>query len=264
MHHLEQQQSPKWSCIPIPKPSHSTPLHSPARAHLKPNLNHPKAQPSTSCIPKSNPIPFPSTPTVMADQLLGHLTSFNDHRPFRQTGTSSEFHTCPHISNGGDETHSARPTGTNENAISKHSTSSPDTAADKTKHDSQYNAIFCTQTALNPLMSEASSQLGITPLSPESITYTPGTPTSSPTSSTSSPSDSSSSPDSPTPSQAESDMSTDSTWSTRQLHPRLPITYNDRVLIKLHGRLQIHTLNNVLLPLPTEDTYSMKKESPTA
>ena len=38
--------------------------------------------------------------------------------------------------------------------------------------------------------------------------------------------------------------------------PRLPITYNKTVLMKIHGRSQSRTLNNVSMPLPTSDTHS--------
>ena len=34
--------------------------------------------------------------------------------------------------------------------------------------------------------------------------------------------------------------------------------------MNLHGRLQIQTLNNVLLSLPTDDTHSDQEESPMA
>ena len=51
MQHLEPQQSPKLSCIPIPKPSCSAPLCSQARAHPNPNFHHPKVQLHTAALP---------------------------------------------------------------------------------------------------------------------------------------------------------------------------------------------------------------------
>ena len=47
--------------------------------------------------------------------------------------------------------------------------------------------------------------------------------------------------------------------STQQLQPRLPITYNEAALTRLHGRLQIWTLNCTSIPLPP----SSNEESPT-
>ena len=48
--------------------------------------------------------------------------------------------------------------------------------------------------------------------------------------------------------------------STRQLCPRLPITYTEAALMKLHGRLQIRMLNSISIPLPIKD--SDQEESP--
>ena len=47
--------------------------------------------------------------------------------------------------------------------------------------------------------------------------------------------------------ETESVCSIYSTWTTRQLCQRLAITYNEMAYMKLHSRLQIWTLNNVLL-----------------
>ena len=228
MYHPEPQLFPNLSCIPIPKPSHSAPLHSHAKAHPKPN---PKAQSpnshmpqlSLSHAPQPNPVPSPSTPTVMVDQLLGHLTSFNDHRPSKHTGTINKFHTFQHISNVNNAMPRARPTGIGKDTSSKHRC----ITGDKTEHDSQCDASSHPRTASDPLTPEASSQLGMTTSLLEPITFTHETPASSLMSSALSPSDLSYalSPGSPMFSKAESDNSTESTQSTRHL-------------IKLHGRLK--------------------------
>ena len=48
--------------------------------------------------------------------------------------------------------------------------------------------------------------------------------------------------------------------SERSLRPRIPISYNETLLQRLHRRPQVRTLNNLSLPLPissdedTEDT----------
>ena len=61
----------------------------------------------------------------------------------------------------------------------------------------------------------------------------------------------------------ESICSSQSTQLTRQLHPRLPITYNKIALVKLQGRSHIQMLNNVSLPFPS-DTDGDQEKSPTA
>ena len=55
-----------------------------------------------------------------------------------------------------------------------------------------------------------------------------------------------------------------STQSIRQFQPRLPIMYNEMALMKLHGRTQIQMLNNISLPLPSDDTNSEWEKSPMA
>ena len=61
-------------------------------------------------------------------------------------------------------------------------------------------------------------------------------------------------------SEPESHGSTESSWSTRQLQVRHPITCNERNLTKLNCRLQIQTFNNISLPLPAEETDSTDDE----
>ena len=66
-------------------------------------------------------------------------------------------------------------------------------------------------------------------------------------------------------SSSSDDESIASTMSDRQLRPRAPISYNETVLRKLHGQLQVRTCNNLSIPLPTdsseEDTDSESKET---
>ena len=47
---------------------------------------------------------------------------------------------------------------------------------------------------------------------------------------------------------ADSSCSAHTMQSIRQLHPSLPVTYNKAGLMKLHGWLQMRTLNNILIP----------------
>ena len=53
--------------------------------------------------------------------------------------------------------------------------------------------------------------------------------------------------------------------SDRQLRPQAPISYNETVLRKLHGQLQVRMCNNCSIPLPTdsseEDTDSESEET---
>ena len=57
-----------------------------------------------------------------------------------------------------------------------------------------------------------------------------------------------------------------STASKRTVRPRIPISYNETLLQRLHGRPQIKTLNNLSIPLPdssdedTEDTEELSHE----
>ena len=238
------------------------------------NSNCPKAQASPSHIPWPqlqhtpwlDPIPLPSTPMVMVDQLLGHPTFLSDHRPSRHTGTSSKFHTCQCISNADSTTPSTRPIGTNEDTVTKHSACSPYTTVYKASHYSKYDASTHPGTASDPLTPKAPFQPGMTPSLLEPTTCTLKTPASSPPSSTSNPSESSSSaliPGLPMPSEGMPDISTELTQSTKQLFPRLCITCHERALMKLCGRTQIHTFN-ILLPLPTNDTDNTEEESSTA
>ena len=53
-----------------------------------------------------------------------------------------------------------------------------------------------------------------------------------------------------------SDSSLASTTSDRQLRPRYPISYNEKLLARLHGLPQIKTLNNLSIPLPSSDSNS--------
>ena len=66
-------------------------------------------------------------------------------------------------------------------------------------------------------------------------------------------------------SSSSDDESIASTMSDRQLRPRVPISYNEPVLRKLHGQPQVRTCNNLSIPLPTdsseEDTNSESKET---
>ena len=55
-------------------------------------------------------------------------------------------------------------------------------------------------------------------------------------------------------SQSTSDSSLVSTTSDRQLRPRYPISYNEKVLARLHGLPQVKTLNNLSIPLPSSDS----------
>ena len=45
-----------------------------------------------------------------------------------------------------------------------------------------------------------------------------------------------------------------STKSDRQLRPRVPISYNETVLQRLHGQPQVRTFNNLSIPLPGDST----------
>ena len=49
--------------------------------------------------------------------------------------------------------------------------------------------------------------------------------------------------------------------SDRQLRPRYPINYNEKVLTKLHGLLQIKTFNNLSIPLPVTESESEEDEN---
>ena len=50
------------------------------------------------------------------------------------------------------------------------------------------------------------------------------------------------------------DESITSTTSDRQLRPRVPISYNETVLQRLHGQPQVRTFNNLSIPLPGDST----------
>ena len=66
-------------------------------------------------------------------------------------------------------------------------------------------------------------------------------------------------------SSASDDESIASTISDRQLRSWVPVSYNKKVLRKLHGQPQVRTCNNLSIPLPTdsseEDTNSESKET---
>ena len=53
-----------------------------------------------------------------------------------------------------------------------------------------------------------------------------------------------------------SDSSLASTTSNRQLRPRYPISYNEKLLARLHGIPQVKSLNNPSIPLPSNDSNS--------
>ena len=53
-----------------------------------------------------------------------------------------------------------------------------------------------------------------------------------------------------------SDSSLASTTNDRQLRPRYPITYNEKLLARLNRIPQVKTLNNLSIPLPTSDSES--------
>ena len=55
--------------------------------------------------------------------------------------------------------------------------------------------------------------------------------------------------DTPSTSSRESNTSTRSTASDRQLRPRIPISYNETFLTCLQERPQVKTLNNISIPL---------------
>ena len=99
-----------------------------------------------------------------------------------------------------------------------------------------------------PKMTSTSSPSGYIALSPLSLTA------SSSSSNTSTPSSSDDEADSP--------HSAHFSQSTRKLCPRLLITYNETVLMKIHGRLQIWMLNSISLPLLLNN--SDEEESPMA
>ena len=200
-------------------------------------------------------MPLPCTPTVIVNQHLSHLTSLNDHRPSRHTGTSNEFHTCQNINNTDNTTPSTRPTGINKKAIGKHSTSSLDTTADKTEHDSQCDALSHPRTASDPLMLKASSQPGMTPSSPKPINSTHETPAA---------------PQCPVPqallTQAMAHQHpTNRVWQQHRVDlvyqavvPVILINYNERALRKLHGRPLAYCMswrNSTTTALPRKFTY---------
>ena len=51
-----------------------------------------------------------------------------------------------------------------------------------------------------------------------------------------------------------SDSSLPSTTSDRQLRPRYPISYNEKLLSRLNRILQVRALNNLLIPIPASDS----------
>ena len=53
-----------------------------------------------------------------------------------------------------------------------------------------------------------------------------------------------------------SDSSLASTASDRQLRPRYPISYNEKLLARLHGLPQVITFNNLSIPLPSSNSNS--------
>ena len=66
-------------------------------------------------------------------------------------------------------------------------------------------------------------------------------------------------------SSSSDDESIATTMSDRQLRPRIPISYNETVLKKLHGQPQVRMCNSLSIPLPTdsskEDTDSESEET---
>ena len=53
-----------------------------------------------------------------------------------------------------------------------------------------------------------------------------------------------------------SDNSLASTTSNRQLRPRYPISYNEKLLARINGIPQVKALNNLSIPLPSSDSDS--------
>ena len=96
------------------------------------------------------------------------------------------------------------------------------------------------------------------PSSPATTSTDPETETTSTDTTTDTSSDASSSDDTMSTS---SEISTTSTMSDRQLRPRYPINYNETVLTKLHGLLQIKTFNNLSIPLPVTESESEEDEN---
>ena len=55
-----------------------------------------------------------------------------------------------------------------------------------------------------------------------------------------------------------SNSSLASTTSERQLRPRYPISYNEKLLARLNGIAQIRTLNNLSILIPASNSDSQK------
>ena len=85
------------------------------------------------------------------------------------------------------------------------------------------------------------------------VTPTLGIPRST-SSEDSSPSSSQTSPSYNREEETSGDESITSTTSDRQLRPRVPISYNETVLQRLHGQPWVRTLNNLSIPLPGDST----------
>ena len=96
------------------------------------------------------------------------------------------------------------------------------------------------------------------PSSPATISTDPETETTSADSTIDTSSDANSSDDTMS---TNSEISTTSMISDHQLRPRYHINYNEKVLTKLHGLLQIRTLNNLSIPFPVTEPESEEDEN---
>ena len=129
---------------------------------------------------------------MMVNQILGHLTSLNDHGPSKQprhTCTSDEFQTCQPIISRDINIPSARHPGTSKDNL----TLQGDLMSDSRSPNSQLNTLSQPRTALDSLPPEDSSlpRMTQTLLVPSASSLKP--PSGSMMSSTLSPSTSSSS-----------------------------------------------------------------------
>ena len=137
---------------------------------------------------------------------------------------------------------------------------SPNTPSQPGMHLIVHQPITCFPKEAQPQMTSTSSPLSNSDSSPWSITILSTLSSGILTLSTSN-------------SEADFLCSTHSIQSTRQLHPRLPITYNKTALMKLHDRPQVQMLNSISKPFPfhdsdqesstTYDSNEKEEESPT-
>ena len=185
---------------------------------------------------------------------LHHFTTLNDHNLLRHTGTPDAFPTYQCITDQDNMSSCASLTGTNKNTSTNIDDNKTTTSPDKPYHHSWCILMSHLRAASNPLSPKAPSQPGMHLMVPQPITHFPkeAQPKMTSTLSPSSNSDSSllSITTSSTPcscvsmpstsnDEAESLCSGYPTQSTRQLCPRLPITYNKTALMKLQGRPQV-------------------------